>query len=429
MNDTIKELEKVAQPMQSPAMAIAQLAQHNNQAQVNPNLVPNQQVPAYQAVPGQQSNNELPDEKKAQLIELLVQKKDLALEDATEIVANLNNKDKYHFGMILSPRSAVTIHEAMKKLNLNGSVCEFYELCLVSMFLADRIDLSLTAQYKCHDVAEYVLACANIGLNPTQRQYVVPVFSKETTEIKPLVLLAGFEKLIFDNGDCVKVKYVESERTELVNMPIDPNMDLDAYDLSSMYWDSNKTPMPSHVTCTISYKKDNKEYEVEGCADIKSDICLTPYWAKMPMQMLRHVAFKRAAKLIIHSPILTSEEVAIENSMSANRRQLQKEIVEQMKAKIENCPENELVPLRKRIEEKEDIFGVQSEKLIALIDARLKLNGKTPDGHDIVKTVKRTVSVSSADSGITFKQVTNDDIPPVQVTGVERDRVLRELAM
>ena len=53
MNDTIKELEKVAQPMQSPAMAIAQLAQHNNQAQVNPNLVPNQQVPAYQAVPGQ----------------------------------------------------------------------------------------------------------------------------------------------------------------------------------------------------------------------------------------------------------------------------------------------------------------------------------------------------------------------------------------
>ena len=115
--------------------------------------------------------------------------------------------------------------------------------------------------------------------------------------------------------------------------------------------------------------------------------------------------------------------------MSANRRQLQKEIVEQMKAKIENCQENELVPLRKRIEEKEDLFGEQSEKLIALIDARLKLNGKTPDGHDIVKTVKRTVNVSSAESGITFKQVTNDDIQPVQVTGVERDRVLRELAM
>lgn len=409
-NSTIKEMAKNSKPMVTGEEAMSELAS----TQKDPNLGPAPEVKRVEV---------LDEDKQQELEDYLIREKGLSKVDSHFLVKNLNNKDCYHFEKTLGLKSAVSIHESMKKLGLNGSVCEFFDKLLIVLFLGDSIDLKTPKAFTCLEIAKYVEDCAEIGLNPLKKAYVKPMFKIETLQIVPIVLLAGFEKLIFSNGQNVKVSYKESDNFVAVNMPIDPDQDLNSFDFSSMYWDSNKTEMTSWIKCTIHFEKDGNINEVEGYADAKSDICLTPYWAKSPMQMLRHVAFKRAAKLIINNPIVMPEDVEMIKSLSTTRQQLKKENVAQMQNIIEYSSCKKLKAIKNKLLSSNGLYDEKDiKKLTNLIEE--KIAKSKAQEQKVVKVEKEAPKEMNT---LSFVQKTNDDKPVVKVVGSERDRILRQI--
>src|SRR5574344_725243 len=251
-------------------------------------------------------------------------------EDAEIVVNNINNSDFYPFEKILSIKGAIELNLAKNKLNIKLSLCDFYKKLLVTMFTQNGLDLETPKQYTCEDISHFATECALIGLSPLDTVYVKPLFK---TDIKPIVLLQGFEQLIIRSADKVSVTYEISSNTVDVKVPIDAAQDLDNFDETTLSWSSNLVKMPLYVKCVLHYEKDNKSYDLEGFAETKNCLKLTPFWAHDSMEMLRHVAFKRASKLLIKCPVLTADDM--NESASYNREAFKLKRLEAFKKSIE----------------------------------------------------------------------------------------------
>ena len=410
MNTTSKVLQDNVRPMQTPEESLAEIEQMEKAGtiELNSNRVQNW------------------------LLEQGIDEK-----NASEIGSLFNNPDAYPYRIELHPKSAVVISEIIAQNSISQSILEFYKKLLISVFSEAKDFTPEERQaFTSQSVVNYALSCYELHFSPFDVAYVKPVFDKDNNLIKPFVLLAGMEHLLMLSAQSVKIKYEIASKETKVYLPVDPDQDLNSTDSSDMYWDTAETAVPENVKCTITYSENSKSYEVEGYSFAKGDIALTPFWARNYLLMMQHTAFKRAAKVIINSPLSAFDDFNL--SPVLTEKQLERKVT-RYENDINSATIYTIGGIQRSINSHKRILGKYYAGLSRLIVrkiAELKAlenektivvnsNNHQTAAHQTAANEQPSPDQLENENGFTI--LTNKNQPPKVISETEKDSVWQSL--
>lgn len=423
MNTTSKVLQDNVRPMQTPEESLAEIEQMEKAGtiELNSNRV--------------QENDE-PNKKRAACKNWLLEQ-GIDEKNASEIGSLFTNPDAYPYRIELHPRSAVVISKIIAQNSISQSILEFYKKLLISVF-SDAKDFTSEERqaFTSQSVVNYALSCYELHFSPFDVAYVKPVFDKDSNLIKPFVLLAGMEHLLMQSAQSVKIKYEIASKETKVYLPVDPDQDLNSTDSSDMYWDTAETAVPENIKCTITYSEDSKSYEVEGYSFAKGDIALTPFWAKNYLLMMQHTAFKRAARVIINSPLSAFDEFNL--SPVLTDKQLERKVT-RYENDINSATIYTIGGIQRSINSHKRILGkfyAGLSRLIVRKIAELKVlenektivvnsNNQQTVAHQAVANEQPSPDQLENENGFTI--LTNKNQPPKVISETEKNSVWQSL--
>lgn len=349
--------------------------------------------------------------------------------DADVISSHYKDPNFYPYKIEPNAKTVVILNKIKQEQGFTDPLDKLYKRLVVAV-LSEMNDLSVEEKSNITSecIAKYALDCFNIKLSVFNTDYVKPNYDREKQELKPVVLLAGYEHLLMKSAKKVKIKYEFSDRLVDVYLPIDPDQDLNCFDNCDMYWDTQKTSTYNFVKCVISYSDDEHDYEVEGVSFALGDIALTPFWAKNHLLMMQHVAFKRASKLIINNPISSIEDAFMSPVMT--EKQLEKKVAYYCR-EIESATEFTIGVIQRSITSHKKVLGKHYDELARLLASKIASINKIKAEKTIVvsnsKSQRQTQEDKENENG--FKILTNDELAPVNVSEAERQVALSSLGV
>lgn len=416
-NTTSKVLAENVRPMQTPEESLLELEEleKNGELQVDEEA--------------KKRHEELVQ--KRNKVKRVLLKYDVSEEDANIISSHYKDPDFYPYRLEPNAKAVVILNTIKQQQGLSESLDRLYKRLLVTVF-SEGADLTKEdkALFSSDAIASYAKSCFDIKLSPFDVSYVKPNFDREKQEIKPVVLLAGYEHILMKSAKKVKIKYEYSDRLVDVYLPIDPDQDLNSFDNTDMYWDSEKTSTYNFVKCIISYSDDEHDYEVEGTSFALGDIALTPFWAKNHLLMMQHVAFKRASKLIINNPISCIEDAFMVPVMT--EKQLEKKVAYYCR-EIESATEFTIGVIQRSITSHKKQLGKHYDELARLLAVKIaSINKIKTEKAIVVSNDSKQVTPKSKEdleNENGFKILTNDELTPVNLSDAEKQVALASLGV
>lgn len=366
-------LEDNLRPMQTPEETMKELEEMlNNEAQASESQPTEENAVEQKVVVQAVESVEEKQEDKTKKIAEEFEHRGLRSSDAIELANNFNNPDKFRFGLVLSAKSALRLNNVMAKLGITHSICALYDKILIALFMQNgKIDLESPKAFSSDQIVDFAEACQKAGFSPLDSDYVKGSLDIATQTIRPVILLAGFEKVVFGRKDFLKVKYEFSQDKESMFLPVDPISTEDDLGFCDAFWSNEKSLIPTYVKCTLTFAKDFNgqivESEIEGYAFSHSDVCLSTYWARYPLLMLQHVAFKRASKML-----LKDTNVLLEMPCEQHVKSKMNSFYKQACNAIKSATIDNFAVVKARIASNKAEYGELYEGLVALIAQRYK---------------------------------------------------------